>query len=74
MFEMVVGEIDMIMGRMRGDQDFTDMVYDIWIGEASETDRKAAFDKLGTRIKRYKTGYEKTKSLDEKLFGENYEA
>ena len=74
MFEMVVGEIDMIMGRMRGDQDFTDMVYDIWIGEASEEDRKAAFDKLGSRIKRYKTGYEKTKSLDEKLFGENYEA
>ena len=74
MFEMVVGEIDMIMGRMRGDQDFTDMVYDIWIGEASEEERKAAFDKLGSRIKRYKTGYEKTKSLDEKLFGENYEA
>ncbi|MDZ7830609.1 MAG: SNF2-related protein [Desulfobacterales bacterium] len=74
MFEMVVGEIDMIMGRMRGDQDFTDMVYDIWISEASEEDRKAAFDKLGSRIKRYKTGYEKTKSLDEKLFGENYEA
>lgn len=73
MFEMVIGEIDMILGRMQGDQDFSDLVYDIWVGEASEDSRKQAFDKLGTRLKRYKTGYEKTKSLDEKLFGENYE-
>ncbi|MFP3999548.1 MAG: SNF2-related protein [Desulfobacterales bacterium] len=73
MFEMVIGEIDMIIGRMRGDKDFADTIYEIWVGEASEEDRKKAFDKLGTRMKRYKTGYEKTKSLDEKLFGENYE-
>jgi len=36
MFEMVVGEIDMIMGRMRGEQDFTDMIYDIWVNESSD--------------------------------------
>lgn len=74
MFEMVIGEIDMIMGRMRGEQDFADMVYDLWIQAASEQERKEAFDKLGTRLKRARTGYEKTKTLDEKLFGENYEA
>jgi SNF2 family DNA or RNA helicase len=73
MFELVIGEIDMILGRMQGDRDFSDLVYDIWVGEASEESRKQAFDKLGTRLKRYKTGYEKTRSLDEKLFGENYE-
>jgi SNF2 family DNA or RNA helicase len=74
MFEMVIGEIDMIMGRMRGEQDFADLVYDLWINAASEDERKEAFDKLGTRLKRCRTGYEKTKTLDEKLFGENYEA
>ncbi len=73
MFEMVIGEIDMIMGRMRGDQDFADMIYEIWVGRSSDDSRKEAFDKLAARLKRYKTGYEKTKSLDEKLFGENYE-
>lgn len=73
MFEMVIGEIDMIMGRMRAERDFEDMVYDIWVESASEDDRREAFDKLGTRLKRCRTGYEKTKSLDEKLFGENYE-
>jgi len=73
MFEMVVGEIDMIVGRMRGEQDFSDMIYDIWVNAASADDRKDEFNKLGTRLKRLKTGYEKTKALDEKLFGENYE-
>lgn len=73
MFEMVIGEIDMIIGRMRGDKDFADTVYEIWVGGDSEESRKQAFDKLGTRLKRHKTGYEKTKSMDEKLFGENYE-
>jgi SNF2 family DNA or RNA helicase len=73
MFEMVVGEIDMIVGRMRGEQDFSDMVYDLWVNADSRDARKDAFDKLGARLKRCKTGYEKTKSLDETLFGENYE-
>ena len=30
MFEMVIGEIDMILGRIQGDQEFSDMVLDIW--------------------------------------------
>ncbi len=73
MFELVVGEIDMIVGRMRDEQDFSDIVYDIWVNSASEDDRKAGFDKLGSKLKRCKTGYEKTRVLDDKLFGENFE-
>jgi superfamily II DNA or RNA helicase len=73
MFEMVIGEIDMIIGRMRGEQDFADLAYDLYVNAASDEERKEAFDKLGTRLKRCRTGYEKTKDLDEKLFGENYE-
>lgn len=73
MFEMVIGEIDMIVGRLRGEQDFSDMVYDIWVNSDSRQKRRESFDKLGSRLKRGKTGYEKTKDLDGKLFGENYE-
>lgn len=73
MFEMVIGEIDMIIGRMRGEQDFSDMIYDIWVNSSSEQDRQASFNHLGAQLRRCKTGYEKTRSLDEKLFGENYE-
>ena len=73
MFEMVVGEIDMIVGRIRGEKEFEEMVYDIWVDAESEEDRKKSFNNLGTRLKRAKTGYEKSRELDDKLFGDSYE-
>lgn len=73
MFELVIGEIDMILGRVRGEKEFSDMVYDIWIQSVSDAERKKGFDQLATRLKRNKADYEKTKTLDEKLFGEDYE-
>ena len=73
MFEMVIGEIDMIMGRVKGEQEFSDMVYDIWINSSSEKEKEKSFGQLASRLKRSKTLYRKTKELDEKLFGENYE-
>jgi superfamily II DNA or RNA helicase len=73
MFEMVIGEIDMILGRVRGEKDFADRVYDIWQQSASPTERETGFAKLAAQLKRSKTQYQTTRELDEKLFGENYE-
>ena len=73
MFEMVIGEIDMILGRIRGEKDFSDMVYDIWVSSPSDQDKGREFDRLAAQLKRGKTRYETTRALDEKLFGENYE-
>ena len=73
MFEMVIGEIDMILGRVSGEKDFEDMVYDIWANSGSEKERDKEFNSFGARIKRSKTQYTKTRELDDKLFGENYE-
>jgi SNF2 family DNA or RNA helicase len=73
MFEMVIGEIDMILGRIRGEKDFEDMVYEIWVNSDSEETRRKEFVKLGARIKRSKTQYGNTRELDEKLFGDDYE-
>lgn len=73
MFEMVIGEIDMILGRIRGEQEFSDQIFDIWVNAADAEARDDAFKKLAAKLKRSKAGYEKTKALDSKLFGENYE-
>ncbi len=73
MFEMVIGEIDMILGRLKEEKDFSETVYDIWIDSLSEEERKKAFGNLGRRLIRARNGYHKSKELDEKLFGENYE-
>jgi SNF2 family DNA or RNA helicase len=73
MFEMVIGEIDMVLGRMWREQDFSEVIYDIWMNSKTDEERKTGFNKLGRLMKRAKTGYQKTRTLDEKLFGENYE-
>jgi len=72
-FSGLIGEIDMILGRIRGEKEFSEMVYDIWMNSKTEKDRKKSFTNLGTRLKRAKTGYNKTQELDEKLFGDTYE-
>lgn len=73
MFEMVIGEIDMILGRIRDEKDFSDMVCDIWTNSLSKKEREHGFDQLAARIQRSKSQYKKTRELDEKLFGVNYE-
>jgi len=73
MFEMVIGEIDMILGRITGEKEFSDMVCDIWLNSKTLEERESSFSSLGTQMKRAKTGYEKTRELDGKLFGDTYE-
>jgi len=72
MFELVVGEIDMILGRMKGEQEFSELVYEIWIKNHDEKQRKSAFNALASKLKRARMAYEKSKELDEKLFQEDF--
>jgi len=73
MFELVIGEIDMILGRIRGEREFSEMVYDIWVQSDSAEERRKGFGRLAAQLVRNKNGYLKTRELDEKLFGETYE-
>ncbi len=72
MFELVVGEIDMILGRLQGEEEFSDLVYDIWVRHAEEGARRQAFEALAQRLKQARGAYEKSKELDEKLFQEDF--
>jgi len=72
MFELVVGEIEMILGRIEEEQEFSDLVYEIWVRNPDESQRKKAFDSLGSLLKRARSAYEKSKELDEKLFHEDF--
>lgn len=73
MFELVVGEIDAILGEMDESQEFAEMVFQAWV-ETAETERPAAFDELGARIVEARRQYEAVKALDEKLFGDEFAA
>jgi len=72
MFELVVGEIDMILGRLQDERDFSEMVFEIWVKHQDDAARSEAFRDLGTRLQRAKRAYEKSKDLDEKLFQEDF--
>lgn len=72
MFELVVGEIDMILGRIRGEEEFSDMVYEIWLQHPDEAEKQKAFAALAAKLKRAQSAHVKSKELDEKLFQEDF--
>jgi len=73
MFELVIGEMDMILGRLRGEKEFNDMVYEIWIQNHDALSRRKAFSALASRLKQARAAYETSKALDEKLFREDFD-
>ncbi|MDQ3012080.1 MAG: SNF2-related protein [Acidobacteriota bacterium] len=73
MFELVVGEIDAILGEMDDEQDFAGLVFNAWV-ETTETERATAFESLGEKMAEAKAQYEAVKVLDEELFGEEFVA
>ena len=69
MFEMVVGEIDDILGDLDGE--FGSVVFDLWLGASSEGDLDRGFDDLAQRLAASRSRYRAVKELDERLFGED---
>ncbi len=72
MFELVVGEMDMVLGRLRGEQEFDQLVYELWVQNPDPRKRLEAFESLGERLRRARMAYEKSKELDEKLFRDDF--
>ncbi len=72
MFELVIGEIEMILGRVEEEKEFSDLVYEIWARNPDEHQRRKAFDLLGTRLQRARQAYDESKELDGKIFGEDF--
>ena len=73
MFELVIGEIDAILGEMSEDHDFADLVFAAWV-ETTDLTRTSAFEALGERLIAAKGQYEAVKALDDALFGEEFVA
>jgi len=72
MFELVVGEMDMILGQLREEEEFGDLVYDIWVKHPEGPERRRAFEDLAVRLQQARSAYEKSKELDDKLFQEDF--
>jgi len=70
MFQLVVGELDMILGNLRKKQDFEDLLLDIWAGYRDEEERSRRLEELGEELVRAREHYQQVKELDERLLGE----
>lgn len=74
MFELVVGEIETILGNVDDDFDFSEVVIDIWLKHQAKPELDTAFETLATELIKAKDKYRETSELDEQIFGEDFEA
>lgn len=73
MFELVIGEIEPILGQLDEEKDFDDLVLDIWLRSADREDMGNQFAKLGDELVAAKQEYIAMRTLDQEIFGEDYE-
>jgi SNF2 family DNA or RNA helicase len=74
LFELVAGEIEMILGELGQEQDFSNIVMDLWARGDTSGERESAFERFAAELHNAKNRYQKTGELDHALFGEDYEA
>lgn len=73
LFELVIGEVDLILGRSMEEQEFEDRIFDIFARAGSEAEVAAGFDALADELTRARADYEKVKALDDALFRRDFE-
>ncbi len=74
MFELVIGEMDMILGQLEDERDFEDIVMDIWTHARTSEEAAVGFEQLGDTLAQARQVYQHTREYDEALFGEDFEA
>jgi superfamily II DNA/RNA helicase len=72
MFELVIGEIDMILGNLDDDREFQDVVADLWAESDDGDDFDRRIDALGERLLEAKQAYLRSRSHDDRLFGNRF--
>jgi SNF2 family DNA or RNA helicase len=70
MFELVIGEIDMILGHLTTDQDFEEIVTDLWLEATDREVFRAGMQSLGDQMLQAKRAYLEIKALDDRIFGD----
>jgi len=72
MFELVIGEMDMILGQLSDERDFEDLLVDIWVNAQTSEELHAGFNQLGDTLIQARQAHQKSQEYDEALFGEDF--
>ncbi len=70
MFQLVIGELEMILGNIRDKRDFEDIILDIWARAGDDQAVRREMEALGNQLLAARQHYDALKALDDKLLGE----
>jgi SNF2 family DNA or RNA helicase len=68
MFELVIGEMDMILGSMEQDGTFENRIFQIWSSSRNRRVLRDKFEEFGEELASARMRYEKTKRFDAEIF------
>jgi len=72
LFELVVGEMDMVLGDLADERDLEERIFSIYERSACEAEVDAAWGALASELAAARGQYNRVKALDEALFGEDF--
>jgi SNF2 family DNA or RNA helicase len=70
LFELVVGELDMILGRIDDDFDFESAVFDTYVQAEDEADFTDRLESLGDQLAQARAAYGESRGRTDRLVGE----
>ncbi|MCD6293487.1 MAG: DEAD/DEAH box helicase [Deltaproteobacteria bacterium] len=73
LFELVIGEVDLVLGQRKSEMEFEDRILDIYGRSRNDRDIADAFETLGDELLAARTQYDKVKKLDGEIFANDYE-
>ncbi|MEX2459839.1 MAG: DEAD/DEAH box helicase, partial [Paenibacillaceae bacterium] len=68
MFELVIGEVDMILGDIEESEEFSDLVMNAWVRSEDAAKMEQEMEEIGEKLLENKNKLQKVKELDEHLF------
>jgi superfamily II DNA or RNA helicase len=74
LFELVVGEMDMVLGALTDERDLETRILALYAESRSEADVAAGFDRIASELAAARGLYERSRALDEALFQRDFEA
>lgn len=72
MFELVIGEMDMILGNLDEPKEFEDIIFDMWVECLTDEELKEKMDQFGEKLLAAREVYLRQKAHDEELFGDYF--
>jgi len=68
MFELVVGEVDMILGDIEESEEFSDLMMNAWVRSENDVMVEQEMDMIGEKLLSNKNKLDRVKALDDRIF------